>query len=508
MKTQTDNVSLWTETAPVIDPPGLDVDKTCDVAVAGAGIAGLSVAYLLAKAGKKVVVLDDGPIASGQTHLTTAHLANEIDDRYTEIERIHGKEGAKLAAQSHTAAIDLIEAICREEAMDCDFERVDGYLCCAPTHTHKLLADELAAARATDVVKVEWVDRLPVPGMAADRCLRFARQGQFHPLKYLAGLTEAIQRLGGELYCHTHAKSIQGGAQATIETTAGPKLTAQHVVVATNTPVNDMFAIHTKQAPYRTYVVGLRIPVGTVPHALYWDTQDPYHYVRVQRDEEDSAYEILIVGGEDHKSGQANDQNERYDRLEAWTRERFAHVGEVVYRWSGQVMETFDGLAFIGRNPGDKENVFIATGDSGMGMTHGTIAGMILCDLILGKPNPWAKLYDPARKPIGAAGEFAKENLNVAAQYAAWVTPGEVKDAAEIANHCGAVMWDGARKVACYRDESGHLHKMTAVCPHMQCIVDWNDAAKCWDCPCHGSQFSPEGIVLNGPANVDLERMD
>lgn len=500
------NTSLWTETAPITDPPGLDTNKTCDVCIVGAGIAGLSVAYLLAKAGKKVIVLDDGPVASGQTHLTTAHLANEIDDRYTEIKRIHGDEGARLAAQSHTAAIDLIETICREEQIECDFQRVDGYLFHAPGQP-QILDDEFEVTRATGIVKVARCDHLPLAGFNGEKCLRFAEQGQFHPLKYLAGLTKAIVRLGGEVCCHTHVKSVKGGDNAMVETTAGPHVSASAIVVATNTPVNDMFAIHTKQAPYRSYVVALRVPAGSVPRALYWDTLDPYHYVRVQADEQDDSYEIVIVGGEDHKSGQASEEHQRYERLEAWARGHFAPDGEVVYRWSGQVMETVDGLAFIGRNPGDKDNVYIATGDSGMGMTHGVIAGMLISDLILGKENPWAKLYDPARKPLGALGEFAKENLNVAAQYADWVTPGEVKDANEIPKGCGAVMWNGTHKVACYRDDQGNVTKMTAVCPHLQCIVDWNDASKTWDCPCHGSIFAPDGKVLNGPANVDLKRV-
>jgi glycine/D-amino acid oxidase-like deaminating enzyme/nitrite reductase/ring-hydroxylating ferredoxin subunit len=508
MSTNTANTSLWTETAPVTDPPALDHNKTCDVCVVGAGIAGLSVAYLLAKAGKKVVVLDDGPVASGQTHLTTAHLANEIDDRYTEIKRIHGADGARLAAESHSSAIDLIEAICRDEKIKCDFQRVDGYLFRAPEHSQQVLEDEYQAALETGIVQVSWADGLPISGFLSDRCLRFAQQGQFHPLKYLAGLCEAIKRFGGELHCHTHVKSIKGGSDAHVETEAGLKVNAKAVVVATNTPVNDMFAIHTKQAPYRSYVVALRVPKGTVPPALYWDTLDPYHYVRVQRNDDDNTSDVLIVGGEDHKSGQADDESQRYDHLEAWTRERFSQAGEVLFRWSGQVMETMDGLAFIGRNPGDKENVYIATGDSGMGMTHGVIAGMLISDLILGKENPWAKLYDPSRTPVGAVGDFAKENLNVAAQYAAWVTPGEVKDEKEIANGCGAVMWNGMHKVACYRDDKGNLTKMTAVCPHLQCIVDWNDASKTWDCPCHGSIFAPDGKVLNGPANVDLKKVE
>lgn len=498
--------SLWSATADVREFPPLRQDITADVVVVGAGIAGLSVAWLLAKAGKFVVVVDDGPIGGGQTQMTTAHLSNEIDDRYSEIERLHGREGARLAAESHTAAIDLIEAIAREEQIDCDFRRVNGYLMAAPGHSEEILAKEYEAASRTGVVEVSWVDHPPHAMQHAGRALRFARQGQFHPLKYLSGLADALERRGGRIYCGTHAKSMQGGERAIVMTDDGHTITAEALVVATNTPVNDMFAIHTKQAPYTTYVVGLRVPAGSIERALYWDTADPYHYIRLQSGTDDE-HDLLIVGGEDHKTGQAHDKHERFDRLESWARDHFPQCGEVEFHWLGQVMETCDGLAFIGPNPGDKPNVFIATGDSGMGMTHGTIAGMLLSDLILGKENPWAKIYQPSRKMIGAFGEFLKENLNVAAQYASYLTPGEVKAVDDIAPGCGALMSSGLTKLAVYKDEQGNVTKMTAVCPHMKCLVDWNDASKTWDCPCHGSRFTADGQVIVGPANVGLEKV-
>jgi nitrite reductase/ring-hydroxylating ferredoxin subunit len=284
--------------------------------------------------------------------------------------------------------------------------------------------------------------------------------------------------------------------------------------VATNSPFVDLFAIHTKQAPYYTYVIAARIPTGGVTPALYWDTHDPYHYVRVQTttnaalggDNPEPA-DLLIVGGEDHKSGQASDAESRFASLERWMREHFPAVREVEFRWSGQVMETQDGLGFIGRNPLDAGNVYVATGDSGMGMTHGTIAGMLICDLIQGRPNRWTTLYDPSRIRLGAVGDFLKENLNVAAQYASYLTPGDVESVDQILPNTGAVLREGARKVAVFRDETGEVHRMSAVCTHLGCIVAWNRAASTWDCPCHGSRFDARGRVLNGPASSDLEKL-
>ena len=219
----------------------------------------------------------------------------------------------------------------------------------------------------------------------------------------------------------------------------------------------------------------------------------------------DETHDMLIVGGEDHKSGQEGDTDERQIRLEDWARSRFPMMHEVKVRWGGQVMEPVDALAFIGHNPMDKDNVYIATGDSGQGISHGTIAGMLIPDLILGRPNPWAEVYDPSRKTAKAITEFAKENFNVALQYAQHLTPGEVRSADEIPRDSGAVMRRGISKIAVYRDEHGTVHEFSATCPHLGCVVAWNDTEKSWDCPCHGSRFEKTGKVMNGPANTDLK---
>ena len=496
--------SIWMATAKPPELSSLQQSSRADVCVIGAGIAGLSVAYCLTREGKSVVVLDDGRIGSGMTERTTAHLSNEIDDTYVEIERLHGREGARIAAVSHTAAIDRIETIVKDEGIDCDFERLDGYLFPIGEQAEDFLSREMEAAQRAGLT-VERLDRAPVIRLAPGPCLRFSRQAQFHPLRYLIGLAAAIHRRGGRIYTGTHVSRVQGGAEAQVETDDGRRIMAGSIVVATNNPINDLVAIHTKQAPYTTYVIGARIPAGSVPKALYWDTEDPYHYVRTQRVKmADNAYDCLVVGGEDHKTGQAQDGQARHASLEQWARERFPMIDDIEYRWSGQVMETVDGIAFIGRNPGDAENVYIATGDSGMGMTHGTIAGILITDLIMGRHSAWTPLYDPARKSLRAAGEYAKENINVAAQYTDWVTAGDVQSVDEIRKNSGAVIRRGLAKVAVYRDATGSLHERSAVCTHLGCIVGWNDTEKTWDCPCHGSRFDKLGKVITGPANSDL----
>ncbi|MBV6469557.1 MAG: Cytochrome b6-f complex iron-sulfur subunit [Nitrospirae bacterium] len=494
--------SLWMST-PMPTWPPLGTGLHTDVCIVGAGIAGLTTAYCLLRERRRVVVLDDGPPGGGMTERTTAHLSNMPEKGFVELERLHGRSGARRAVESHRAAIDRIEAICRQEQIACDFLRLHGYLFAGKGQGLEVLDEEREAARRAGLMAVERLPQAPKAAASLGPCLRIPNQAQFHPMKYLAGLVEAVRRDGGRLV-KGHVTRVTDGVQPQIETREGCFVTADAVVVATNTPINNLVSIHTKQAPYTSYVVGARIPAEAVEAALYWDTLDPYHYVRLHRSSNDGA-PLLIVGGEDHKTGQADDSEQRYARLEAWGREHFPMMGTVEYRWSGQVMESIDGLGFIGRNPSDSGSVYIATGDCGMGMTHGTIAGMLITDLVVGRPSPWASLYNPARRTAVAVGEYVQESLNMAAQYADWVTGGDVPHEKEIPPESGAVLRRGLSKLAVYRDAQGALHRCSAVCPHLSCIVAWNHSEKTWDCPCHGSHFDRFGTVINGPAHENLE---
>ena len=501
----TDNgetVSAWMA-APDIRVDGkLSTDLDADVCIVGAGIAGMTTAYLLSLEGRRVVVLDDGSVAGGETCRTTAHLVNAPDAWFTEIERLHGRGVARIAAASHTAAIDRIEEIVRREKIRCGFTRLDGYLFIEHGDS-EALEKELATTHFAGLKDVELVDRVPIDSFETGPALRYPRQGQFHVLEYIRGLARAIRKNRGQIYVRTHADGIEGVTDTSARVkTIGGTVNARAVVVATNSPVNDRVVMHTKQAPYRTYVIGARVRRGAVPSLLLWDTADPYHYVRIQRIDRKS--DLLIVGGEDHKTGQADDTGNRYRRLEKWMRERFPSARKVEFRWSGQVLEPVDGLAYIGPNPADKKSVFIATGFSGTGMTYGTIAGILLTDLMLGRRNDWADAFDPSRKTAGAAAEFAKENLNVVARYSDLVTPGDIESTRNIKRGRGAVVRRGLTKFAICRDEEGVLHEHSAICPHLGCVVRWNPGEQTWDCPCHGSRFHRDGHAVNGPANRGL----
>jgi glycine/D-amino acid oxidase-like deaminating enzyme/nitrite reductase/ring-hydroxylating ferredoxin subunit len=485
--------SIWMAETALENPPRLDRHLDADIVVVGAGIAGLTAAYQLARTGRSVVILDKGPIAGGMTGRTTAHLSDEIDDRCTELIRLRGAEESRRAVEAHGAAISFIEEVQEREGFECLFARVDGYLFLAPGQDPRLLEDELAAATRLGL-RAERVACVPLPARDCGPALRFPRQARFHPLLYANGLAACIRRDGGAFFT-ARVTSVTDGERVVVATETGARVTADAAVVATNSPINDRIVTHTKQAPYRTFAIAARLPDASLPDALYWDMANPYHYVRLHRD-------WVLVGGEDHKTGQAEDSDARFGRLEAWARERFP-LGAVEHRWSGQVLEPVDGLGFLGRNPGER-NVYIATGDSGMGMTHGTIAGTLIADLVAGKANPFEGVFSVSRATPKAIGQYVRENVNVAVQFKDYIAPGERRSAEALGLGEGAVLRRGLKLVAAYRDEQGRLHERAAVCTHLGCPVHWNALERCWDCPCHGSQFAPDGTVLNGPAVAPL----
>lgn len=500
------SISIWMETAAVPGFAPLAGDCTADVCVIGAGIAGLTTAYLLARGGRRVVLIDALGVGAGETGRTTAHFFPP-DEWYAGIEDSFGAEGAALVADGYARAIGQVERIVRAEGIDCGFERLDGFLYALPGNEFKDLGREhRAAVRAG--VNAELLPR--VPGLPFDTgpCVRYRNQAQFHPLKYLAGLAAAFVRLGGKLHGGTRALEIKSGTDLRIVATSHGTIRAGAVVVATNTPFNDRVVMHTKQAGYRTYAIGIRVPKAALPRMLLWDTGDPYYYLRLESDGRDPGHEVLVVGGEDHKVGQDDRPEHRYDEIERWVRARFPMAGDVLYRWSGEVMEPSDGAAYLGRNPADDDQVYVITGDSGNGMTHATLGAMIVTDLVMGRDNRWASFYDPARKVRHGVSDFLAEQADTLSQYGEWLGGGEVASAEEVGRGQGAIMRQGVHKIAVYRDDQGELRALSAKCTHLGCVVHWNPAERSWDCPCHGSRFGTDGAVLHGPAASALAEVE
>jgi glycine/D-amino acid oxidase-like deaminating enzyme/nitrite reductase/ring-hydroxylating ferredoxin subunit len=496
--------SLWMDTT-VAAAPALQGDQRADVVVVGSGLAGLSTAYELAAAGRKVIVLDRGKIGSGMTARTTAHLASALDDRYSELISAREEETARLVYQSQAQAIGRIEAIAAKERIDCDFQRLDGFLFLAPGTPASELDDELEACKQAGVPVFDVRERIPLHAENLVRSLRFPDQGRFHPLKYLAGLVRAIKKNGGLLFANTAVESVEEQKTNVVVKTDKGTVRAADAVIATNGPIAGTVAIHTKQAPYRTYAIAATLAHGSLPDALYWDTLEPYHYVRLQPHSQRS--DLVIIGGEDHKSGEADDGEARFAALERWARKRLPKMGKVTHRWSGQVMEPADFVGFNGRNPDDKHR-YLVTGDSGQGITNGVLASILIVDLILKGKSPWEKAYDPKRAEKKSVAEFIDEKVTELKTFGEYLTPGEIASFDELKPGQGGVLRSGLKKIAAARDDKGHLHLRSATCTHMGCIVHWNSLEQCWDCPCHGSQFAIDGAPLNGPAVAPLGEVD
>ena len=494
------NESIWTAEVEAPRFPALRGDLTVDVAVIGGGITGLTAAALLAGEGRSVALLEMDRVGSGETGRTTAHLTEAVDARYRDLAADFGADGARLVYESSRASIVQIERLAAARGITCGLRRLPGYLYTENREDVAGLEEELAAARQAGA-RVALVRDVPLPFPTAAG-LRFDDQAELHPLRYVVGLARALADAGVQMSEHTRVVEVEDGEPCRITTEAGT-VTARDVVVAAHVPFVNRLLLHTKLAAYRSYAIALHPRPGLALDGLFWDTDDPYHYTRIYTGGRDP---LLIVGGEDHKVGQDPDTEVRFARLAAWAQSRFG-VDRIAARWSGQIIEPVDGLPYIGQNA-LSGHVWVASGFSGNGITFGTLAGMIISDLILGRPNPWAELYTATRvKPIAGVKDFVKENLDFPSHVVSdRLTNRDAEGGAlsEVQRGEGKIIVVDGEKLAVYRDAGGTPHALSPVCPHMGCDVRWNVAERSWDCPCHGSRFAPDGALLNGPAASDL----
>lgn len=494
--------SPWMRTEVLTGAAKLPKQLSADIVVVGSGIAGLSVAYEFAERGRDVVVIDRAEIGGGMTVRTTAHLSSISDDGFENLISRRGEEMARLFHESHAAAIARIEAITAAHSIACDFRRMNGVLFPSERKGDRTLGGEFEAARQLGIA-VKREKGLPFRGAEDVAVLVYPDQATFDPDRYMAGLAKACAEKGVRFFANSPVATIEEkDGRVTVKGMEEETVDCRIAIVSTNSPINQLLAIHDKQAPYRSYVVALEVPKDALPDMLYWDTEDAYHYVRIARGDES---DIVIAGGEDHKSGEADDGAARFARLEAWTRAMIPEAGKLAYQWSGQVQEPIDYAGFIGRNPGS-QNVFIVTGDSGQGMTHGALSGVLIADLAEKGSHRWEALYEPSRKTLKAAGTFISENTTAVKNFAEYIAPGELPSVRQLKKGQGAIIRKGFAKVAAYRDGDGTLHQRSAACTHSGCHLHWNGTERCWDCPCHGSHFAPDGSVLNGPAVKPLPK--
>jgi glycine/D-amino acid oxidase-like deaminating enzyme/nitrite reductase/ring-hydroxylating ferredoxin subunit len=485
--------------------PALHRNLTVDVAIVGAGITGLTTAYLLKRAGRTVAVIDRGRCGGVDTAHTTAHVTCVTDSDVSELVDHFGKDHAQAAWDAGLAAIAEMDTIVTDNAIDCHWARVPGYKFAALTADADKERGRLQreASLASELgFDARFLDAVPFfnrPGV------EFGGQARIHPGKYLAGLAALVHGGGSYVFEETESEEVADDPLAV--KAAGGTINCDYVVMATHTPlagktnIASATLLQTKLYLYSSYVIGGRVPKGTIPDALYWDTADPYHYLRLDPHPD---FDYVIFGGEDHKTGQSTDTEACYQALETSLQRLIPRI-DVTHRWSGQVVETNDGLPFIGETSARQ---FTATGFAGNGTTFGTVAAMMACDAALGRRNPWDQLFDTGRTKIrGGAWDYLKENKD----YPYYMLRGrlagpDAPSLRELRRGEGRIVEIDGERLAAWRSDSGAVTLLSPICTHMGCIVGWNTAESTWDCPCHGSRFRPSGEVLSGPAESPLEK--
>ena len=497
------NVPFWIDSAPIQKFPKVQRSISVDVVVVGAGVTGITTAYVLKQTGLTVALTERERVASIDTGHTTAHLTYITDVELRELARNFGEDHAQAAWDAGAAAIDEIERIVGEEKIECEYTRVPAYIhVCVGGPSKKeapLLKKEadLAAKLGFDAVYLESAPYFNLPAV------RFANQAKFHPRKYLRSLVKKIPGNGSYVFEKSAASEFDA-KQRRVKVNRN-WISFDRVVIATNNPLVGFASItaatlfQTKLSLYTSYALGGRVPSGTLPEALFWDTRDPYDYLRIDRHRD---FDYLIYGGEDHKTGQKKQTQRAYTRLLGRLK-KIIPEARVDHRWSGQVICTPDGLPYIGENA---EHQFVATGYCGNGITFGTVAAMMARDWVTGRKNPWTDLFAVDRKKIkGATWNYVRENKD----YPYYmikdrIARPEAESVREIKRGQGMVVGSRGKKRAVFRDRNGDLHQLSPVCTHLGCLVRWNPAESTWDCPCHGSRFKPTGEVIAGPAEEAL----
>jgi glycine/D-amino acid oxidase-like deaminating enzyme/nitrite reductase/ring-hydroxylating ferredoxin subunit len=491
--------SYWLDNTPAPRFSALKEDIAVDVLIVGAGITGITAAYLLKRTGANVALVERNRCVDGETTFTTAHLTCVTDTPLSGLVETFGRDHAQAVWDAQLAAIDTIDRITWREQIKSQFDWVSGNLVDVSGKLDLRREADLANELGFDAELVERAT--PFDAQA----VRFPNQAKFHPRKYLIGLLRQLcNGKGCQVYEHTTIEEIDGTA-ITATTDDGHRIHCEHVLVATHVPLQGKTGLlpatvlQSKLAPYTSYVVAGWAPRGTVPEGLFWTTDTPYDYLRVDRRHD---HDFVIFGGEDHKTGQAENTIDCFNRLEKKLKHLVPEIA-VTHKWSGQVIETNDGLPYIGET---SERQFVATGYSGNGMTFGTLSAMMFCDYVTGARNPWAELFEPGRTKVkGGVWNYLKENKDYPYYLIRDRFAGSSSQSLRaIRRGNGDVMTVDGQPAAVYRGLDGEIHVLSAVCTHMGCYVNWNEAERTWDCPCHGSRFKVTGDVIAGPAETPL----
>ncbi|MDB5279592.1 MAG: FAD-dependent oxidoreductase [Ferruginibacter sp.] len=497
------NKSLWQGIENYRPVAGLNIEKLYDIVIVGGGITGITSALLLQSAGKKCLLLEAQTLGFGTTGGTTAHLNTFFDTPYYKVSKNFGIENAQLLAHAAEEAMATIKKNISDYNIDCEYDTKDGYLFSINESQDKELDDIVESAQSFGV-QVNFTNHSPFP-IPYLKLAVFNNQAQFNPIQYIFSMARAFEELGGVILQHHRVSDIVQEDDDQLSISANNKVfTATKVIYATHIPPG-VNLLHFRCAPYRSYAIAFKLR-GEYPDALGYDMNDPYHYYRTQK-VEDQLY--LIAGGEDHKTGHEENTDNCFRRLESHVRSYF-DVESIDFKWSSQYYEPADGLPYIGKLPGSEGNIYVATGFGGNGMIYGTLAATILSDIINNGKSIYQDLFDPNRiKPIAGFANFVKEGADAVASFVKGKFNTEkIKTLTEIAAGEAKILKQDGHILAIYKDDARQLHVLNAACTHTKCTVGWNNSEKTWDCPCHGARYSPEGEVLNGPAQVNLENVD
>lgn len=490
--------SLWKADASKENYPSLQEDVETEVAIIGGGITGITTAYLLAEAGKDVVVLESGELAGSTTGDSTGNLYTMLDNRLHHIKAKFNEDTAKTVAESRTTAVNLIEELQEQHDIDCSFKRQPWYLYSETEKKDETIEDSKKTLQQLGL-DVDILNELPLP-FPVSSAIRVKNQAQFNPAAFVKGLASKIDKKRCRIFTQTTVYHIEKGETHVLET-PNAKVRASKIILATHTP-KGVYALQTELYPHREYAIAAKLKSGNYPEGIFWDTEATNH--QSVRSYENENGKFLVLVGQHHKVGQEDDEKDYFGELENNARKNF-DIKSIPYKWSAQHYKPADGLPYIGESSDD--NIFVATGFSTDGLTYGVVSAIIFRDLLTGRKNNWTEIYDPGRfTPLKSAKNFIKGNINVAKQYLKDL-PGNVdtKELSEIKPGEGKIVEMKSEKWAVHRDIKGQLHASSAVCTHMDCIVNWNNEEKSWDCPCHGSRFKPTGEVIEGPAFSPLD---
>jgi glycine/D-amino acid oxidase-like deaminating enzyme/nitrite reductase/ring-hydroxylating ferredoxin subunit len=500
LKRDSFTTSPWQKTAEANKISKPATNASYDVIIIGAGITGLTTALKLQQAGKQCLLVDAGNLGFGTTGGTTAHINTFFDSTYPEIESAFNSEAAKLVADAGKLALETIEQYVKDYQIDCDLETKVGYLFSEDEKQSQQLGEIQASAKNAGVdVEQSVTNGVPI---SFQHSLKFEGQAQFHPLKYISALAKKFVELGGTFIEHTFITDVKQEDDRCVAISEQGIFNAEHLVYATHLPPGiNKFSF--RCSPYRSYALGITLSdESQYPNCLSYDMQEPYHYFRTHVVD---GQKILILGGEDHKTGHG-DPAESFTALEDYAKQYF-QIKDIPYQWSSQYYVPVDGLPYIGRMNNAEDNIYVATGFNGNGMTWGTISGLLISGLILEKENQFAALFDPCRmKPIAGFTEFVKENADVAYHFVAdRFTAEDLDSLAELQKDEGKVVDYNGEQIALYKDKEGVITALSPVCTHAKCIVNFNSMEKSWDCPCHGGRFDLDGKVLCGPPRENLK---